>query len=587
MALQTKTLSANGAKRHHKFTLTVTENSTNVANNTSSLAWSFVISPVVKDFDWISNSGKVKYSVTINGNTYSGAIKTYDGKSTVTIKSAVETVEHDTDGSKTLSYSFSITDSTGWSFAPGNASASDTMNLTVIPRQATLETAPNFNDDQDPTITYSNPAGNAVTALEACISLDGKVDHIKYRPILTTETSYTFPLTDDEKNLLRNATTESNSRTVSFHVRTVIGGETFWSQKTRTLTIVNADPVITPTITDTNAATEALTGGGALVRYFSNAYFQTGASAQKGATIVSQSVTCGGVTLEGATGTFTGVQSGNFVFTVTDSRGNTTTLPVTMNFVEYVKPTCSIGNSKPDTEGNFTLTASGVCYNGIITGEVSNDIHVFYRYKVSGGSYSDDDWKEMAVTLGDNTYTATVDLVGLDYRTTYIFQCKVVDTLTTATTDEVAIKSMPVFDWSGEDFNFNVPVNAPSMNLGGVELDYIVEQGTKDGWLYRKWNSGVMECWCRLQVTTDVSTAWGSFYISGAISRTNLTYPYAFTEIPHLTVSLIPFGVHGMVMAPGSTYGSATQTGAFEIARGISTTDAQFLIAYHAIGSWK
>ena len=27
------------------------------------------------------------------------------------------------------------------------------------------------------------------------------------------------------------------------------------------------------------------------------------------------------------------------------------------------------------------------------------------------------------------------------------------------TTDAVAVKSLPVFDWSGEDFNFNVPVN--------------------------------------------------------------------------------------------------------------------------------
>lgn len=138
MALQTKSISANGSNGHHKFTLTVTENSTDTTNNTSSLSWSFVISPVVKDFDWESNSGKVKYSVTIDGNTYSGIIATYDGVSTVTIKSGTMSCAHNADGAKTISCSFSITDSTGWSFAPGNASANGTMALTAIARKYTV-----------------------------------------------------------------------------------------------------------------------------------------------------------------------------------------------------------------------------------------------------------------------------------------------------------------------------------------------------------------------------------------------------------------------------------------------------------------
>ena len=26
-------------------------------------------------------------------------------------------------------------------------------------------------------------------------------------------------------------------------------------------------------------------------------------------------------------------------------------------------------------------------------------------------------------------------------------------------------------------------------------VDFIIEQGTSDGWIYRKWNSGIVECW--------------------------------------------------------------------------------------------
>lgn len=592
MALQTKTLTANGANGHHKFTLTITENSTSVQSNTSAVAWSLVISPIVNSYDWISNQGKVKYSVVINGNTYSGIIATYDGVSTVTIKSSTLSCAHNADGSKMISCSFSITDSTGWSFAPGNASASGTMALTNIPRQATITAAPNFNDEQNPTITYSNPAGSAVSSLDLCITLDGTTTKaLAYKPVNKTgTTTYTYELSAADREYLRNATPSSNTLEVGFYLRTIIGGVEYYSKVWRTLTIVNADPVIDPIIQDVDEHTVAITGGEALVRYFSDAYIQTGAAAQKGATITSQSVACGGVTVEGATGTINDVQSGAFVFTVTDSRGNTITQTVQVPFVEYVGLTCSIGNNKPDTDGDFTLTASGVYYNGDITGSGHNDLYVLYRYKVSGGSWSD--WGEMSITPGDSSYTARVNFSGLDYRTTYIFQCKAGDLVTTATTEEVAVKSMPVFDWSGEDFNFNVPVKAPSLaadelTLDGVQMDYIVEQGTKSSWLYRKWNSGIMECWRRVQLTTNVSTAWGSLYSSGAISATNLTYPYAFIETPYLNVSLMPFGAGGLIMAPGNSYGSATQTGALEITRGSSTTNASYLIAYHAVGKWK
>ncbi len=588
MALQTKAISANGAKNRHKFTLTVTEESTSVAANTSAISWSLVISPVIKNWDWVSTAGKVKYKVTVNGAEYSGIIERYDGVSTVTIKSSTETVQHNADGSAAISFSFSITDSKAWSYGPGNASASGTMAMTNIPRQAEITFAPNFNDEEDPVVIYTNPAGAAVDRLELCITLDGTTENaLPYRAVPTTGQPYTYTLDEDDRNFLRNAAKE-NTLEVGFYLRTVIGGVDYFSKEWRTMTIVNADPVIEPLITEANA--EILGVSDALIRHVSIAHFDAEAYALKGATLVSQSVSCGDVVVEGATGTIPGVQSGTFIFTATDSRGNTTTLPVQVPFVDYVKLSCSIGDDKPDTDGRFTLKASGACYVGDISAAGNNDIYVLYRYKAGSGAFSD--WNDMAVTVGESGYTATMNFTGLDYRTTYTFQCKAGDLVMTATTDEVAIKSMPVFDWSGEDFNFNVPVKAPSLDveeiqLDGAPLDYIVEQGVKSSWLYRKWNSGIMECWRRVQVTTNVSTAWGSLYSSGAISATNLTYPYAFTETPYLTANLMPFGSGGLLMAPGSQYGSATQTGAFEITRGSAITNAQYLIAYHAIGKWK
>ena len=86
MAL-TKTLIANGAKGHHKFTLTVTENSTSISNNTSSVSFSFVISPIQTSWNWYDWGTSISYTVTINGTKYTGSIPAYDGYSTVTLKS--------------------------------------------------------------------------------------------------------------------------------------------------------------------------------------------------------------------------------------------------------------------------------------------------------------------------------------------------------------------------------------------------------------------------------------------------------------------------------------------------------------------
>ena len=131
-------ISANGSNGHHKFTLTVTENSTSTANNTSSIGFSFVLSPVQTTWNWELWGANITYVVTVNGNQYTGSIANYDGYSSVTLKSGTLTVGHNTDGSKSISYSFSVTDTSGQTYTCGNASASGSMALTSIPRYLSI-----------------------------------------------------------------------------------------------------------------------------------------------------------------------------------------------------------------------------------------------------------------------------------------------------------------------------------------------------------------------------------------------------------------------------------------------------------------
>ena len=255
---------------------------------------------------------------------------------------------------------------------------------------------------------------------------------------------------------MRASTTGSNSRKVKFYVRSEIGSSYEGSNLERTFTIKNPKPTISPTITDTNSTTIALTGDSSrLVRHYSNAAITIGATAVKKATLTSKKVTCGSKSLT-ADGTINAVESGTFTFTATDNRGNTTTLPVQpSNFVEYVKLTCNMGNSMPTTDGDMTVKVNGSCFNGSF-GATSNTLSVYYRYKVSGGSYSG--WKAMTVTKNGNAYSATASLSGLDYQTVYVFQAYAVDKLATVYSVERNVKATPVFDWGENDFSFNVPV---------------------------------------------------------------------------------------------------------------------------------
>ena len=443
--------------------ISITPNSQSIANNTSNVtvrvncSWTGgsynkqTTNGVPNAGGWVTIDGTYYYfNSTFNDDRTSSGSKTLYTK-TLDIK-------HGTDGTKTLTCRSEF----DTRISSGVISATNSLELTDIPRFATIESAPNFNDEENPTITYSNPAGTSIESLRACISLDGTNADIEYRDISKTGTSYTFNLTDAERNVLRNATTGGNTRTVKFYVRSEIGGSHEGSNLARTFTIKNPNPTINPTITDTNSTTVALTGSSSkLVKYYSNAAITIGAAAVKGASLTSQKVTCGGKSLT-ANGTINAVESGSFVFTAKDNRGNTTTKTVTPSFVNYVKVTCGLGNNMPSADGSMTVKASGNYFNGSF-GSKSNSLKVYYRYKTAGGSYGS--WAAMTVTLNGNAYSATANLTGLDYQTNYIFQAYAVDALATVYSTEQSVKAEPVFDWGQGDFNFNVPVHAPSLTL--------------------------------------------------------------------------------------------------------------------------
>lgn len=435
----------------------------NVSTDASSNSSYITATIYVRRTNTATTTGTWKGGMTIAGRNEQFSVYSAVTNSWVELLTFGTTKTHNSDGTGSCFISGQIQGPSGTSQASSNVYNSTTITLSTVTRTPYFESIQNFNDEENPTIEYANPAGSGVSALEACISLDGSAADVPYRSIPTgTHDRYTFNLTEAERNTLRKATTTSNSRTVRFYIRVTFGDEQRLVHSNAIFSIVNAAPTISPTIVDTNETTAALTGNSAhMVRYYSNAKVTFGAKTLKSATLKSQKVVCGQKSLT-SDGTIDAVESDSFKFTVTDSRGNVTNSTVGVDYIKYVKLTCAMAGNYPDTDGNFDFTVKGNYFNGSF-GAVDNTLTVYYRSKISGGEYSS--WTSMSVTFNGNTYTATVPLSGLDYKESYIFQAYAVDKLATVETDETPIKAEPVFDWSETDFNLNVPLK---MNGEGV-----------------------------------------------------------------------------------------------------------------------
>lgn len=442
----------------NKFTLTLSWSRTSFSavSNNSTISWT--LSLALANEYGATNVGSTSkaYSVVINGTTYSGTADVGIKKGeTKTLATGSATIAHNSDGTKTFSYSCSQTLNNNKSY-----SASGSSTLDTIPRKATITVAPNFNDEENPTITYSNPSGTAVTKIEACISFDGSVDDIPYREISRTGTSYTFNLTSAERTTLQTLLDSGTTATVRFYIRTTIGSETLWHYLSKVLTFVNYTPILEPTVEDVNEVTKALTGTkDTLVRYRSNALYKTNATGRKGATIYDY-VVGHGINYYYESDTIEGVQGDTFYFTVTDSRGHSSSAIVTKTLVNYVPLTCNLTVAIPTMSGTTTATVKGNCFYGKFgnhTNAKTNTLTVKYRYR---SDYSYSDWQSATVTIAsDNTYTHTFNISGLDYTKSYTFEAQAVDKLDTIDSAEYKISSSSVFDWSNVDFNFNVPVN--------------------------------------------------------------------------------------------------------------------------------
>lgn len=467
----------NHTSKHGYVRLTITGISQNISTNQTTVDWKITVegTPWVYLYAlYVSLGGKVLFEqyTTVLTSWSAGQV----------IKSGTTTFDNNPNGSLALNayikqlfyYAYN---STRWNSSSYVQEGSVGMVCSQIPRQANLTSAPDFNDEANPTINYSNPAGNSVSSLQACISLTGSKDDVGYRDISKTGSSYTFNLTTAERNVLRNACTTSNSRKVIFFVRTIIGGNTYYSTIEKTLTIVNANPTFTSSnisYKDNNSTTTAVTGNNQqLVQSLSNLLVTiASATGNKGASITKYDATINGVTktITSAGNIDYGViNSGNNLtlsVKVTDSRGNTTTATKTVTFLAWSLPTALISLKRKNNYENETYLKVDGSYSSVNS---KNSLTIQYQYKkTTESSYSS------LTTLSDNVQVTMTK----DKESAWDFKIVLKDKFGTTTYNVVLPKGRFILFIDTKKLSVGIncfPTNTESLEVNGCQvLEYDV-----------------------------------------------------------------------------------------------------------------
>lgn len=330
--------------------------------------------------------------------------------------------------------------------------------------------------------------------------------------------------------------------------------------------------------------------------------------------------------------------------TVEDSRGQTytETLPqITVN--PYLAPSLdfdvfrSNSSGVKDDEGEYGLITANVSFTDAIAdlttptvkinGVTTSDVTWYSTYSASvgvltpisnwstissgdtiyglvDGSFEQEDSYTVSVTLTDSfgessaeiTQTLSTAFYTIDFKAggkEIAFGAPANDTLTT-NQEEVGLFKCNMESQFNEDAVFNSDLTAQDMTAQEIDdfmesmavppaVDYIVEQGSSGSWTYRKWASGIAECWgIAYTGSCHPSAAWGS----GGYQHFDISFPSGlFVSKPVPTVVINKHTSSGLPLASidGVT---TTYLGVF-VYDAITTYTYTIDIDVHVKGRWK
>lgn len=399
-----------------KYTITITQNSRNVAANTSSVTVSVRV--------YRTNTGYTTYGTgtvycTINGTQYTEAI-TSDDKITnsgIVLFSKTLNIAHNADGTKTLATSARITHD---QFS--SSSQPYSQELTAIPR-ATTPTLSASSVNMGASITINMPRASSSFDHTLTYKFGNATGTIGSD--LGTSQAWTVPLS------LASQIPSGTSGTCTITCKTY-NGTTLIGTKTVSFTAKVPSSVV-PTIgsvavADTNSA--YATQFGSLVQGKSKAKFTITASGAYGSTISAYKTVIEGKTYTGSSPTtaiLTKSGTASATITVTDSRGRTASTTKTFTLLAYSAPTITAFEVvRTDAEGveNYEGTNAKITTAFSIASVNSKNTNT---YKIEYKAQSATTWESVASGLGYSYNNSIITGAVFDANSAYDIRLTVTD----------------------------------------------------------------------------------------------------------------------------------------------------------------
>lgn len=578
-------IKATGSKGHHTFYLNVNEDSTDISSNTSKCSYSFTMYGGSWDFNHTSAS--ISWGITLGDKSYSGSFGKYDKNTTLTISSGSNiSITHNDDGNKTINISFWVSDGINKYYTTGNCSASGTLKLTYIARKSNISMSKtSFNVGEDVYI-YTNRKSTSFTH-----SLFIQKSDNSYSQIATGITDNYNINTSAIRNIICSNSTNSKKYTKYLLLRTFNGSTPVGDTTIQFTAYINYKPSVgTSSYIQSNTLVNDFTGNNQAV-VENNGYIDVTINGAAG----TNSSTISTYTLKNGSNIYTSnsnviraniYSDKTFYYYVTDSRGNTSnekSFSIADNlFYNYNVPT--ISNITADRTNDIDTTVT-LAFDVTISSITKNrtDTILKYAYAEAGSNTYSDYITLDKNNITDNKFTL---LLSEEFNIEKSYSLKIIltDYFSEITKTVLLGSAKPELSIRKDMVGINcIPDESKgsALQINGQPLaDFIIEQGISGIWTYRKWNSGIAECWGFWQeVGIAIKTPQRGAYMSALMTE---TLPFVFYG-----TSIISGHVSNSMWFGNTWVSSGTNTLNYTISRATAADSDSCDIRMFVIGKWK
>lgn len=374
--------------------------SQNIQNNTSTVRVRTQLVSTGSSYT-INSSATKNGSVSINGSTYKYTFSaSLSGNQTKTIDDRTVTVVHNSNGTKTCSFGFSVGINVTLSGTyRGTISKSGTGTFNTIPRATDLNSVSASNSYINSTITYKyTPKSNSFYN-RLVVEVGGTVlKNINLGTDSASEQTATLTLSSSELNTIYNKYPKAVTAILTFYVvtysnsgySTKVGTST---KKTLKLTFPTSLVPSISSVTLSEAVSGIASKFGGYVQHKSKVKVVTASTGINNSTISSVKVTIDGKTYTGSTitsGILATSGSRTITIKITDSRGRTASTTRSITVIAYSAPKIgafSAFRSLEDGTENYEGDRLNIKFNYTVSVvNNKNDASYVIEYKTKNSS---------------------------------------------------------------------------------------------------------------------------------------------------------------------------------------------------------